>query len=264
MPARPVPFTVALLTVAEALVIRKRRLLPPIAVALLLQATAAPAREACQERTLSLRYSPQAGRSSCWAASGQMVMEWLGEAPEHACQCRQAEQILGVKGCCASARSCERADDAPPACDDARWPAFVDWPERYRFDYRTTCDHLPGRQDDDACAANALPWQALAAEICAGRPVLATLRDPASPRGHAVVVKGFSTHPSPRVLIVDPAQLCPEGRDCEGELDEGFWLSYDEFAAGWGGRRHWVDFYGIRRAAPRQPEARWPLLRGAP
>ena len=28
----------------------------------------ASAREACQERTLSLRYSPQVGRNWCWAA----------------------------------------------------------------------------------------------------------------------------------------------------------------------------------------------------
>lgn len=62
-----------------------------------------------------------------------------------------------------------------------------------------------------------------------------------------VVVKGFSIHGGRRVLVVDPKQLCPPGRACEGELDEGFWIQYDEFASGWGGLPHWLDFYGIRR-----------------
>jgi hypothetical protein len=78
--------------------------------------------------------------------------------------------------------------------------------------------------------------------------------------GHTLVVKGFSTHPDRRVLLVDPAQLCPPGRDCEGELDEGFWISYDEYATGWGGRVHWVDFYGIR---PRRRENRWSAPRSS-
>jgi hypothetical protein len=220
-----------------------------IGVAALVTAVPASAWEACQERTLSLLYSPQASHSWCWAASGQMVMEWLGEAPEKACQCRQAEQVLGVKGCCVSSSSCEPADDVPSSCDEPRWPAFVESSGTYAFDYKTTCDGLPDRQDDDACDAKPLGWHDLAAELCAGRPVLASFRSRGSARGHMLVVKGFSTHPNRRVLLVDPMQLCPPGRDCEGELDEGFWLSYDEFAAGWGGRGHWVDFYGIHRGS---------------
>ena len=96
---------------------------------------------------------------------------------------------------------------------------------RYGFDYKTTCDGLPKRQDDDACDAQPLGWLALSAEICAGRPVLAAFRSRGSARGHMVVVKGFSTHGGRRVLVVDPKRLCPAGRDCEGELDEGFWIS---------------------------------------
>lgn len=222
-------------------------------VAVLGATVCASGREACQERTLSLRYAPQARGSWCWAASSQMVMEWLGEEPVKACQCRQAEQVAGVTGCCASSSTCVPADDVAARCDVPRWPAFVERPGGYPFDYKTTCDMLPRRQDDDACEARPLGWGALTAEVCAGRPVLAAFRSRGSARGHLLVVKGFSTHPRPRVLLVDPRQLCPEGRDCEGEIDEGFWLSYDEFAAGWGGRVHWVDFYGIRRALPGKP-----------
>jgi hypothetical protein len=126
----------------------------------------------------------------------------------------------------------------------------VERPDRYGFAYATTCDALPGRQDDEACASNPLGWRTLTLEICAGRPVIAALRAPGAAIGHTVVVKGFSTRPRPRVLVVDPIRLCAAGRDCEGELDEGFWLSYEEYAAGWDGRVHWVDFYGIRKIPP--------------
>ena len=173
-------------------------------------------------------------------------MEWLGSEPNAACQCRQAEQVLGVKGCCVTPDSCTPAADAPQRCDAPRWPTFVERPESYTYEYRTTCDALAKRQDDEACDAKPLEWQALTAELCAGRPVIASLHSRGSTRGHTVVVKGFSTHGGRRVLVVDPQRLCPADRDCEGELDEGFWLSYEEYAAGWDGLVHWVDFYGIR------------------
>jgi hypothetical protein len=176
-----------------------------------------------------------------------MVMELLGAEPSKACQCRQAEQVLGVAGCCVTPGSCVPAEDVSNRCDAARWPAFVERPDSYAFDYKTTCDALSGRLDDQACDALPLGWYALSAEICAGRPVLAAFHSRGSVRGHLIVVKGFSTHGGRRVLVVDPKRLCPPDRDCEGELDEGFWISYDEYAAGWDGLVHWLDFYGIRR-----------------
>lgn len=229
----------------------------PLAL-IVLSATSAPAQPACQERVLGVRFSPQAGRANnwCWAAAGQMIMELLGEKADRACQCRQAEQVLGVTGCCVTPGSCLPADDLPARCDAPRWPAFVERPERYGFGYATTCDALPGRQHDPACTSRPLGWRALTVEICAGRPVVAALRAPGSATGHTVVVKGFSTRPHPRVLVVDPMRLCPPGRDCEGELDEGFWLSYEEYAAGWDGKVHWLDFYGIRKLPPRRAAAR--------
>ena len=101
-------------------------------------------------------------------------------------------------------------------------------PDRFGFDYSTTCDALQERQDDPACEQKPLAWMSLSSELCAGRPVIASLHSRGSTRGHTVVVKGFSSRPERRVLVVDPVRLCPSGRDCEGELDEGFWLSYEE------------------------------------
>jgi hypothetical protein len=217
--------------------------------AVALASTNVLAREICQERTLSLRYSPQAGQYWCWAASGQMVMELLGLDQKAACQCRQAERVLGVAGCCATPGSCVPVATTA-RCDEARWPAFVERPDLFPFEYRTTCDPLSKRHDDEGCDAMPLPWLELSAEICAGRPVLAALRQRGSVQGHLVVVKGVSVHGGKRVLVVDPKRLCPNGRACEGELDEGFWIPYDEYAAGWDGLVHWVDFYGIQRKHP--------------
>ena len=231
-----------------------------------LAAASVTGREACQERILSLRFTPPVGRANnwCWAASGQMIMELLGEEPKKACQCRQAEQVLGVKGCCVTSSSCLPADDLPARCDQPRWPAFVEKPDRYSFEYKTTCDSLEKRQDDESCDGKPLGWTELTAEICAGRPVIASLRPRGSAIGHTVVVKGFSSRPHRRVLVLDPSKLCPSGRDCEGELDEGFWISYEEFAAGWDGRVHWVDFFGIRRVETGKPmtaSVKWPTTR---
>jgi hypothetical protein len=220
-----------------------------------LAGTPALGRDACQERTLSLRYSPQARDRWCWAASSEMVLEFLGEQSARACQCRLAQAVLGSTNCCAGPASCVPSADASVRCNEPRWPAFVERPGLYRFYYRTTCDALPNRQDDDGCEGRPIGWRDLADEICHGRPVIAVLRPRGSALGHAVVVKGVSTHPRRRVLVLDPASLCPSNRDCEGELDEGFWISYEEFAAGWDGRVHWVDFYGIRSVVRRKTAA---------
>jgi len=223
----------------------------------MLSGPATSGEESCQERVLDLRFVPQASLANnwCWAASGQMAMELLGDGPDGTCQCRQAEQVLGVAGCCAAPGTCLAAHPLPPRCDRPGWPAFVARPDRYAFDYRTTCDDLEGRQDDAACEGRPLAWDALTAELCAGRPLIASLRAPGAATGHMVAVKGFSTWPWPRVLVLDPRRLCPPGRHCEGELDEGFWLSWDEYAAGWDGLRHWVDFYEIRRRSADQAAA---------
>src|SRR5260370_23702691 len=138
-----------------------------------------------------------------------MIMELLGEQPKKACQCQQAEQVLGVKGCCVTPSSCLPAEELPARCDRPRWPAFVGKPEQYGFGYTTTCDGLPGRQDDEACDAKALGWRDLTAEICAGRPLIASLRSRGSTTGHTIVVKGFSTRLGRRVLVVDPPKVCP-------------------------------------------------------
>ena len=187
--------------------------------AAVLAAGAASGQEACQERTLDVRFSPQAGHASnwCWAASGQMIMELLGEEPARACQCRQAEEVLGVQGCCVTSSSCVPADDVPSRCDEPRWPAFVERPEHYSFRYQTTCDGLPLRQDDEACDGKPLGWRELTDEICGGRPVIASLRSRGSRRGGTRSWSRDSPRwPHRRVLVVDPEEALPGGPALRG------------------------------------------------
>src|SRR5207247_5796504 len=141
-----------------------------------------------------------------------------GEKPKTACQCRQAEQVRGVKGCCVTPSSCVPAEELPARCDMRRWPAFGEKAELFSFGYATTCDALKDRQDDEACAAKPLGWRELTVEICAGRPLIASVRARGSATGHTGVVKGFSTRRDRRVLVVDASRVCADGRDCEGEL----------------------------------------------
>jgi hypothetical protein len=46
---------------------------------------------------------------------------------------------------------------------------------------------------------------------------------------------------------MDPVRHFPPGRVAKGSWMRGFWPTYDEYANGWGGMVHWVDFYGIRK-----------------
>ena len=86
-----------------------------VLIGLTVLSLAAPRLDACQERVLSLRFSPSAGRANnwCWAATGEMLRGLLGEDASKACQCRQAEEVLGVEGCCVAPSSCLPADELP-------------------------------------------------------------------------------------------------------------------------------------------------------
>jgi len=132
----------------------------------------------------------------CWAATSQMIMELLGEPPKQACQCRQAEQVLGVKGCCVTPSSCLPADELSGAMRSPRWPAFVEKPERYNFSYT---NHL--RRAAAPPERRSVRLAAAGVDGAHGRD----LRGPAGDRfrevsrsanGHTIIVKGFSNRPT--------------------------------------------------------------------
>ena len=210
--------------------------------------TPASASEACQERTLGLRYAP-AGRA-------RLVLG--GERPDdHGVPGRAGGPRVPVPPgpdgprCRRLLRRGRLLPDSFRRAAALRRPALAARSSRSPRSTASSTARPATRcragRNDPSCDASPIGWRELSVEICAGRPVIASFRSPRSAVGHTLVVKGFSTHPSPPGAARRPGPALPSGRDCEGELDEGFWVSYEEYAAGWGGRAHWVDFYGIRR-----------------
>ena len=61
----------------------------------------------------------------CWAASGQMVMEFLGVSVT---QCDEANKRFGLNDCCNS--------PAPNHCVNGGWPEF----DKYGFTFQKTSD----------------------------------------------------------------------------------------------------------------------------
>ncbi len=67
-------------------------------------------------KTLGVKLFAQRTDMWCWAASGQMVMEFLGRNVE---QCDQANARFGLKTCC--------GNPTPGTCARGGWPEFYKW-----------------------------------------------------------------------------------------------------------------------------------------
>jgi hypothetical protein len=74
---------------------------------------------------LAVTLRPQQTSMWCWAASGQMVMEFV-EPSQAPSQCEQANNRFGYSDCCSS--------PTPAHCVKGGWPEFG----KYGFSYKTT------------------------------------------------------------------------------------------------------------------------------
>ena len=160
---------------------------------------------------LSVQLRPQETRMWCWAASAEMIMEFLGSPGIS--QCSQAQQYLNVTACCVS--------PTPEACINGGWPQF----EYYGFNASNTEDE-------------ALSWEQLTREIDANRPVAFGWHWN-SGGGHMVVVCGYQEIGGERFVVInDP---WPPEIGSGGQL-----IPYDNYVSpsdGW----HWRDYYEIER-----------------
>ena len=177
-------------------------------------ASKSPPRPSCNppsSNRLPVLYHRQGGDNWCWAASGQMIMEFLHTSVS---QCDQANGFLRNTPCCDN-------DGKGLHCDHPGWPRFG----RYGFDYKTT--------------STALTWEQLKHEIyCEQRPV-ATAREFLDGSSHMVVIVGYDENYGKRDLfIADPDDMSPP-----------LW-QYTEYA-GTDIYRHLRDYYEIKRKAHR-------------
>lgn len=147
----------------------------------------------------------------CWAASGQMVMSFLGN---NVAQCTQANQRLSRSDCCNG--------PLPGGCNTTGWPEFA--ANGFRFD-RTS--NAP------------LSWADVRSQIhCAKKPFAFSWHWPGG-GGHMMVVYGYATINNVNyVSVYDPL---PVGTGTDTVY------TYDYYNTSAGHHTHWDDFYNVTR-----------------
>ncbi len=155
----------------------------------------------------------------CWAASGQMVMEFLGTTVT---QCVQANNRFNRTDC--PCNQCGPNPQANPPCVNGGWPEF----DRYGFTFtRTTGTALTEAQLRRELAQGA---------GCGRRPVAFSWRWNGG-GGHMMVATGYQVDDGALfVSISDPLPVCAGSTRI---------LTYAAYVSG-GGYTHWDDFYEIR------------------
>lgn len=167
----------------------------------------------CQPPTaahLAVTLRPQQTSMWCWAASGEMVMEYLGH---DVAQCVEANNRFGLNNCCNT--------PTPNQCVIGGWPEF----EKYGFTYQRT-------------SGVALSWDELRKEIgCNGRPVAFSWGWPGG-GGHMMVVIGYKT--------VDGVNYVEVNDPWAPNVGSHYFITYDYYVSSPNHHTHWDDFYAIQ------------------
>ena len=171
-------------------------------------------------KSLEVTAHPQETGMWCWAASGQMVMDYLGH---DVTQCVQANNRFGHTDCCGidlcplpTEPTCILVNGHPCACGG--WPEF----NRYDFDFKTTSNA-------------ALSWEDVKDQISKNQPFCITWHHNGG-GGHMMVAVGYRQIGDLRfVEIIDPWSPC---------IGESKYITYDSYVSP-SGKTHWDDYYDI-------------------
>jgi hypothetical protein len=170
--------------------------------------------------SLPVQLHPQQTNMWCWAASGEMVMDYLGH---DVAQCVEANNRFARKDCC-TIQLCPNPVAAHP-CVRGGWPEFG----KYGFSFKKTTN-AP------------LSWEDLREQIsnmpcCKKRPFCFTWYW-AGGGGHMMVAKGYFTLGGTNyVAVLDP------WAPCQG--DE-YIITYDYYVESIGNHTHWDDYYDVK------------------
>jgi Papain-like cysteine protease AvrRpt2 len=161
---------------------------------------------------LNVTLDGQQTDSWCWAASGQMVMQFLGTSVT---QCDEANKRFNYTDCCNS--------PTPTACIQGGWPEF----DKYGFTFKRTTDA-------------ALSWDQVKDQIyCQHKPFAFSWHWNGG-GGHMMVLTGYLHFPfgqSELVFINDPWP--PNAGDKTI-------MTYQNYVSG-PGHTHWDDFYDVTK-----------------
>lgn len=159
--------------------------------------------------SLNVQLRPQETDMWCWAASGEMIMEFLGT---HVSQCEQASKEFNCPDCC--------VQDVPEACVNGGFPQF----DSYGFKCHSTVD-------------SPLSWENVQDQISNKRTPFAFSwhKDGG---GHMMVVTGcFAVSGTNYVEVHDP---------WPPDIGDHYTLTYSNFVSG-DNYSHWDDYYDVSR-----------------
>lgn len=162
--------------------------------------------------SLSVTLRPQETNQWCWAAGGEMCMDFLGT---NVAQCDEANKRLGRLDCCNS--------PTPTACIQPGWPEF----EKYDFSVKTT----PW--------GTALTWEQLKDEIDGDKKPFCFSWGWTGGGGHLMVAYGYSTVAGVNYVAVNNPWPPNVGTDQV--------IPYDKFVSLAGDHVHWIDHYDITK-----------------
>lgn len=177
--------------------------------------------------TLPVTLHPQETSNWCWAASGQMVMHYLGHDVS---QCTEANNRFGKDYCCnKSATDHTPVTGCPkPQCAWTGWPEF----DKYDFSFKRT-------------SSTALTWNELVHQIAdLSKPVAFSWKWTGG-GGHMMVVVGTHTVDGQNWVEVDNPWA-----PCNGNQET---ITYDVYVQQANDHTHWDDFYDITYVGGPQP-----------
>jgi Papain-like cysteine protease AvrRpt2 len=146
----------------------------------------------------------------CWAASGQMVMEFLGANVR---QCDEANKRFGLNDCCNS--------PAPNQCVTGGWPEFA----KYGFTFQKTAD-AP------------LSWEQVKYQIDCLRKPFAFAWHWNGGGGHMMVATGY--------VEIDGVNYVSVNDPWPPNMGDHYTKSYDNYVSG-PDHTHWDDYYGVTK-----------------
>jgi hypothetical protein len=170
-----------------------------------------------ESESLAVTLHPQETGMWCWAASGQMVMHYLGN---DVAQCTQANNRFSRNDCC--------NNPVPNACIQGGWPEFP----KYNFSFVKTTNA-------------ALSWDQLKAEIsggtnCGNRPFCFTWASTGG-GGHTMVAIGYNTIS----LLALKIHMVEVNDPWPPNIGGHRWITYAAYVSG-PGYTHWDDYYQVK------------------